>query len=174
MIKHVSTRIAEAAARPRAVESFQETLDSADAFILSARANDTAAEKAKAVPRFTPVELDTVSKSIKEATEWFTATMKKQSSLKPHQDPILKVADVERKAKDIEVEVAKLRKKKVPRKPKVVTPRPPKSSSAPPSEETTIPTEEPVVEPVVEGEPEPVVEGEGEPVVGEGRPKDEL
>ena len=157
LVKHVTIRSAEAAQRPRATDAFKVVLASADAFAASARLNTTASESKKELPRHTTVEIDALAKLAADGRTWFVATVKAQDGKKAHEDPVLRVADLERRAKEIESEVAKLRKKKAPRKPKVVASSSSSSSTAT-SSSASASSDEPAPEATASGE----------------RPKDEL
>ncbi|GAA6008530.1 hypothetical protein JCM11491_004510, partial [Sporobolomyces phaffii] len=115
LVKHVLARSSEASARPALVSQLRQVLESTTAFHASAIANDTAAAAADVPARFTPDELASVTKLVADATAWLDDAVKKQDRLKGHEDPVLKVVDLEKKIKDLEAEVRKLAKKKAPR-----------------------------------------------------------
>ncbi|KAK4701696.1 hypothetical protein P7C70_g4535, partial [Phenoliferia sp. Uapishka_3] len=134
----------KASRRPQAVEALAVILASADVFASSAKLNSTI-DEARGVPtKFTDAEIEGLVKLASDARNWLDENAQRQERLQAYEDPILRVADVERKSKEVENEVGRLRKKKVPKKAKVTSG---KTSSA--------------------GEPAP------EPSVGD-RPKDEL
>lgn len=60
-----------------------------------------------------------MTKLISDAGTWLEDTIKKQAKLKGHEDPVLRVSDLEKKIKEVENEVKKLAKKKIPRAKKV-------------------------------------------------------
>ncbi|KAM0747743.1 actin-like ATPase domain-containing protein [Meredithblackwellia eburnea MCA 4105] len=138
LVKHVVVRSAEAGQRPKAIDAFRIVLASADTFAASAKVNNTAAEAAKEIPKYTQAEIDGLVKMATETRDWFNAVVKKQEGLKPYEDPVLKVSELEKKARDIDTELTKLRKKKTPRKPRVAA-----SSSSSPKAESTAGSERP-------------------------------
>ncbi|KAL8277095.1 hypothetical protein RQP46_010523 [Phenoliferia psychrophenolica] len=123
LIKHVTVRSSEASQRSNAIKAFKLILSTADAFALSARTNTTLSESKKETPRHTLVEIEALTKLSSDAREWLSTQVKSQDSKKAHEDPVLRVAEVERKAREVENEVNKLMKKKAPRKSKVLTPK---------------------------------------------------
>lgn len=157
LVKHVSVRSTEATQRPDAIVAFLTTLSSARDFVTSATANATIAESLKETPRFTTLEIESLSTLVANASEWLEGKLKLQEGVKAHEDAVLRVSDIEKKVKEVESELAKLARKKAPRKAKI-----PKKAKAVKVEE------EPVVEePIPEKESAP----EGEKLE---RAKDEL
>ena len=133
LAKPIISRFEESRDRPAARSSFQAVLAKAEQFVLGARANATQDEADSQMRRHTNEELDGLAASIKSALEWFTQADKKQSVLAANLDPVLKNAELEKRAVDVQTEVDRLAKKKRPRKPKPTT----SSSSASPSETST-------------------------------------
>ncbi|BGP43196.1 lumenal Hsp70 protein [Rhodotorula kratochvilovae] len=123
LVKHILSRSTEALARPAALASLHSTLTSASAFLADARKNATAAAAADAdaPARFTPDELDKLDALLKETRAWVEDADARQAKLRAHEDPVVRVAEVEKKEKEVEREVAKLEKKKVPRRRKAGT-----------------------------------------------------
>lgn len=153
LVKHVTVRSAEAAQRPRAIDAFKVILGSSDAFAASARYNLSTLAKDE-LPKYTEAELSALEKLSKDAREWFAGAVKKQEALKAWEDPVLKVAEMEKRARELDAEVSKLRKKKAPRKAKVASGKAAKATPVAASESTA-----------EEKKPE---------ATAEGRPKDEL
>lgn len=147
----MTVRSAEANERPRAVDAFNAILLSSDGFLTSAKTNNTVAEKKKDLPKYTPEELESFAKLKTEAAAWFHPLVKKQEGLKSHEDPVLRVADLEKKAKEIQAEMGKLLRKKAPRKPKVKASSSSSTSTSSSSTASGTATEEAVPEPT-EGE----------------------
>lgn len=160
LVKHVSTRSAEASQRPRVIDAFNVVLLAADAFVSSGVTNNTVAEKRNELPKYTMDELKALAKLGADAKEWLVATLKAQEALAKHEDPVLKVADLKRRAKEIDAEMTKLRKKKAPRKPR---------SSASTSTSTAATAAETEVE-----EPTSITSSPVEEPTGGGHKKDEL
>ncbi|GAA5840368.1 hypothetical protein JCM5353_002503, partial [Sporobolomyces roseus] len=116
LVKHVLTRSTEATARPSLISQLRDVITSSTSFHSSAVANNSIADT---VQRFTSDELSNLTKLVSDAATWLEDTIKKQDKLKGHQDPVLRVSDLEKKIKDVENEVKKLAKKKIPRAKKV-------------------------------------------------------
>lgn len=53
---------------------------------------------------------------MQDAQGWLAESEQKQAKVQAHEDPVLRVAQVERKALDVEKELGKLEKKKAPRR----------------------------------------------------------
>ena len=53
---------------------------------------------------------------MQDAQGWLDESEQKQAKVKAHEDPVLRVAQVERKTLDVEKELGKLEKKKAPRR----------------------------------------------------------
>ncbi|GAA6014558.1 hypothetical protein JCM10207_001644 [Rhodosporidiobolus poonsookiae] len=136
VVKHISSRSTEALKRPEIVASLRDTLTSSTSFLASARSNFTANTASDAPQRFTADELDKLDKLVTSTREWLDDSLKKQDKVKPYEDPVVRVADIERKLRDLESEVRKLERKKQPKRRKVAS-----SSSA--SASSTASTEEP-------------------------------
>lgn len=158
-------RSAEASQRPRVIDAFNVVLLAADTFVSSAVTNNTISEKRKEQAKYSIDELEALSKLGADAKEWFETTLKAQQALEKHEDPILKVVDLERRAKEIDAEMTRLRKKKVPRKPKAST-----ASSSSSSSSTVEGEKETKVEEATSSTSSPVEEATG----GGEHKKDEL
>ncbi|GAA5901408.1 hypothetical protein JCM5296_003002 [Sporobolomyces johnsonii] len=117
LVKHILARSTEATERPRLIAQLRDVLGSSTAFLASARANDTAAAAASPPEpqRFTAEELDKLSARLGDSTAWLDEHVKKQERVPGHEDPVLRTAELERRIKDLEAEVARLERKKVPR-----------------------------------------------------------
>ncbi|SCZ94651.1 BZ3500_MvSof-1268-A1-R1_Chr12-3g04022 [Microbotryum saponariae] len=146
LVKLVSNRITEAKCRPASIESLKGTLASVAPFVDAAKKNDSKAE----VPKYTKEEMEGISKMAKDAEEWLAGSKKKQDALKKWDDAVLKCADMDRKVREIEIELTRLRRKKQPRKPRVVK-----------KPEETKETEETKEETKGEAKKEPETGGEG-------------
>ncbi|GAA5940238.1 hypothetical protein JCM3775_004408 [Rhodotorula graminis] len=123
LVKHILSRSTEALARPAALSSLHSTLSTATTFLSSARANATAttASDPDAPQRFTADELDKFEGLVRESQTWVSDVEARQHKLKAHEDPAVRVAEVDKKLKEVERELAKLEKKKVPRRRKAGT-----------------------------------------------------
>lgn len=53
---------------------------------------------------------------MQDAQGWLDESEQKQAKVQAHEDPVLRVAQVERKTLDVEKELGKLEKKKAPRR----------------------------------------------------------
>ncbi|GAA5862012.1 hypothetical protein JCM3774_006140 [Rhodotorula dairenensis] len=118
LVTHILSRSTEALERPVAVDKLRTTLARASSFVTSARENATAlaASDPDAPQRFTSEELASLDKLVRDAQTWLDEAEQKQLQLRAHEDPVLRVAQVERKAQDVEKELVKLEKKKAPRR----------------------------------------------------------
>lgn len=116
LVKGVSSRSSEALLRPALIESFRAGLIEMAEFVTAARANTTASLAIPEPPHYTLVELEAFANMTMEATEWFESTLLAQDAIKVHENPVLKVAELERRFKVIESEYSRLLKKKAPRK----------------------------------------------------------
>ncbi|KWU43807.1 actin-like ATPase domain-containing protein [Rhodotorula sp. JG-1b] len=118
LVQHILSRSTEALERPVAVEKLRSTLSRASLFVSSARENATAlaASDPEAPQRFTSEELASLDKVVQDAQGWLDESEQKQAKVKAHEDPVLRVAQVERKTLDVEKELGKLEKKKAPRR----------------------------------------------------------
>lgn len=108
----------EAITRPEAVKDFRMGLVQAQAFLISATEQlqkDTAASEPS---KYTEAELKTLENSIQSAEKWLEELDKKQQALRKNEDSVLKVAELERRRKDISSQVSILQLKRPPRKPK--------------------------------------------------------
>ncbi|KAM0786120.1 hypothetical protein ACM66B_006930 [Microbotryomycetes sp. NB124-2] len=132
LVKLIQTRADEARARPSLVESLRDSLAQATQFHSSATHNDTLTE----FKRFTVAELDKLSKLVQDSSEWLNEFVKKQDGLKETDDPVLRVADLEKKIKEVGNEVRRLAKKKAPRKVKSRETTTASTSSSDKAEET--------------------------------------
>jgi hypothetical protein len=83
--------------------------------------------------RHTEEELSKLKDLLQKGQEWFTQAKSKQDKLAADLDPVMKRADLQKRAKDLQAELDRLGKKKRPRK--VYTP-PAASSTSTPSEPT--------------------------------------
>ncbi|GAA5956888.1 hypothetical protein JCM8115_003853 [Rhodotorula mucilaginosa] len=118
LVQHILSRSTEALERPVAIDKLRSTLSRASSFATSARENATAlaASDPDAPQRFTSEELASLDKVVQDAQAWLDESEQKQAKVKAHEDPVLRVAQVERKTLDVEKELGKLEKKKAPRR----------------------------------------------------------
>lgn len=58
---------------------------------------------------------------MRDSQTWVADAEARQAKLKAHEDPAVRVAEVDKKLKEVERELAKLEKKKVPRRRKAGT-----------------------------------------------------
>ena len=117
----VTSRIKEASGRSKAITDFRIGMIQAQAFLLSSikqLENDTAAGEPS---KYTELELTTLEGSISSNEKWLSDLEKKQEVLKRHEDPILRIADLERRTKELSAQLAVLKAKRPPRKPKKVS-----------------------------------------------------
>ena len=138
LVNAITSRSAEALARPSALAEFAATLHQAATFHAQAKANDTLALKDGADARFTGAELDAFEKLFRERGVWVDEMRKRQDKVGAHEDPAFRVADVDRKAREIGEERRRLERKKAPRRKRVA------SSSA--AAETPVAEETPKVQ----------------------------
>ncbi|GAA5979281.1 hypothetical protein JCM11641_001981 [Rhodosporidiobolus odoratus] len=141
LVKHITSRSTEALKRPEIVTNLRDLFASSASFLSSARSNFSIAAKAEEVQRFTVEELDKLDKLVSSSREWLEDALKKQGAVKAYEDPVVRVSEMERKVKDLETEVKKLERKKMPRRKKV--PVSSSSSSATASSSSTAAGEEP-------------------------------
>lgn len=120
LVKQINTRSIEATQRPPAIDSLRKTLTTSSTFLASSQANNTLSLAAGDLPRFTDAELESLDTLIKTNREWLDDLVEKQNAVKGFEDPVLRVAELQKREKELDVVVDKLRKKKAPRKPKVV------------------------------------------------------
>ncbi|GAA5862035.1 hypothetical protein JCM8547_001565 [Rhodosporidiobolus lusitaniae] len=132
LVKHITSRSTEALKRPEAVSALRESLATATTFLTEARTNFTTNAASDTPQRFTMEELDKLVKLVSSTRDWLEDGLKKQEKVKPYEDAVIRVAEIERKYKDLQAEVTKLQKKKQPRRKKVVS----SSSSAASSSST--------------------------------------
>ncbi|BGP35161.1 lumenal Hsp70 protein [Rhodotorula toruloides] len=120
LVKHILSRSTEAVARPAAVSSLRDQLAKTSTFLSTARADAAALTKSDptAPQRFTTGELDSLDKLVKDAQAWLDDALKRQEKLKAHEDPAFKVAEIEKRVKEVERETSRLEKKKQPRRKK--------------------------------------------------------
>ncbi|BGP03268.1 Heat shock protein 70-like protein LHS1 [Rhodotorula toruloides] len=122
LVKHILSRSTEAVARPAAVSQLRDQLTKTSSFLSTARADAAALTKSDptAPQRFTADELDSLDKLVKESQVWLDDALKRQEKVKAHEDPAFKVAEVEKKMKEVERETSRLGKKKQPRRKKAI------------------------------------------------------
>ncbi|BGP27455.1 lumenal Hsp70 protein [Rhodotorula toruloides] len=122
LVKHILSRSTEASERPAAVSSLRDQLSKSSSFLSTARADSAALAKSdpSAPQRFTGDELDSLDKLVRETQAWLDDAVKRQEKVKAYEDPAFKVVEVEKRAKEVERETAKLEKKKMPRRKKAV------------------------------------------------------
>ena len=106
-------------------------------FLSEARENLTASLQPNGPPsRYTPEELESLEKKLKEHESWLNEMVEKQKLVKMNEDPILESSTLKEKVKKLETQLQRLVKKKAP-KPKKVT-----SSASSTSTTTTATTEQ--------------------------------
>lgn len=116
LVKLVSTRSSEALLRPALVSALRSALVEAAEFAYGAKANTTNSLSLAEVPHYTLVELGLLENLTIDATRWFEKTLALQDAVKPFEDPVLRVSEMEKRLNNIGSEMSKLRKKKAPRK----------------------------------------------------------
>lgn len=138
LVKHILSRSTEALARPAAITSLRDALSSASTFVSSARADATAlaASDPEAPQRFTSDELDKLDSLVRDTAAWLADAEARQGRLEGHEDPAVRVAEVDKRQKEVEREVGRLEKKKAPRRRKAGSPRPETVKPEPPAQET--------------------------------------
>lgn len=100
------------------MKEFRIGLVQAQAFLISATEQlkkDTAAEEPS---KYTEKELQTLETSISSAEKWLDEINRKQEGLKKHDDPVLKISELDRRRKDLASQVTILQMKRAPKKPK--------------------------------------------------------
>lgn len=124
-------RLKEAAGRPKAVADLGAGMMQAQTFLTTAKKQlevDTAAGEPS---KYTEVEITTLAKSIDSNEKWLAEVQKSQEALKMHEDPVLRIAELERRTRELSAQVAVLKAKRPPRKPKKTTTTVPSSSESP-------------------------------------------
>jgi hypothetical protein len=144
----VTTRIEEARLLPQAVADFEEALSTARAFhsvisaVESAAASasdddkDAEGETMTTTPgggRFAPGELESFLNSIKTHETWLEGKRGVQEVSRPNEDPVLRTRELERRAREVRDEMAKLSRRKAPPAAK----KPSSSSTSPTSSATS-------------------------------------
>ena len=118
-----TTRIKEAAGRSKAITDFRIGMIQAQAFLMSTSKqleNDTASGEPS---KYTELELTTLEGSISSNESWLSELEKKQAILKRHDDPVLRIAELERRTRELAAQLAVLKAKRPPRKlPKKISP----------------------------------------------------
>lgn len=135
LVQHILSRSTEALQRPALIADLRSALSAASTFVSSARANATALASSDpgAPARFTDDELAKLEGLARETGAWVDDMVKKQDKVAAHEDAVLRVAELEKKLKEVERETDKLAKKKAPRRRKTAASA---STSAQAAEET--------------------------------------
>lgn len=92
------------------------SLLSAQLFERTARQNQTEAKAADEPLRHTDEDLEALGKLLTTEEKWFKELQSAQEALKPFEDPILRRSELERRARNIQAEQARLGRKKAPRR----------------------------------------------------------
>lgn len=109
----------------------------AQAFLISATEQlkkDTAADEPS---KYTEAELKALENSISSTGKWLEELSKKQEGLSKNIDPLLKVSELERRKKDLSVQVTLLQSKRPPKRAKKATTSSASTSATASSEEST-------------------------------------
>ena len=130
LVDAVERRVRERAERPRALDAFHRLAGAAQSFVQLARANMTDAQARDEPLRHTPQELDALASTVSAAVESVKKAEDEQAKLDDTHEPAVRVAELERLGREIDSELARLRRKKAPRK------RPATTASSSTSEET--------------------------------------
>lgn len=109
--------------------------------------------------KWTPDELDSLEKTLKEHEKWLNEWVEKQRSVKSFEDPVIETMEMKARAKTLETQLFKLVKRKIPKVKKTTTKKEEqetrkedgKSTTASVTETTTA-TTSPTTTPVVEEE----------------------
>jgi hypothetical protein len=101
------------------------TLTAAQSFHEAAQHNFTTELAENNLTRHTEDELTKFKDLVSKTQDWFAQAKTKQEKLAPNLEPILRKAELQRRAKEVQAELERLGKKKRPRKPYT----PPSSSS---------------------------------------------
>ncbi|GJN93779.1 hypothetical protein Rhopal_006837-T1 [Rhodotorula paludigena] len=135
LVQHILSRSTEALQRPALIADLRSAVLAASTFVSSARANATALASSDpgAPARFTDDELAKLEGLARETGAWVDDMVKKQDKVAAHEDAVLRVAELEKKLKEVERETDKLAKKKAPRRRKTAASA---SASAQAAEET--------------------------------------
>ena len=114
----VTTRISEAGGRTAAVTELRISMITAQAFLISASnqlQDDTAAGEPS---KYTETELKTLETAISSNEKWLADLQKKQDGLKPNEDPVLRISELNRRKKELSTQLAVLQAKRPPRRTK--------------------------------------------------------
>ncbi|PWN41027.1 actin-like ATPase domain-containing protein [Ceraceosorus guamensis] len=158
LIKPIEKRISEQRGRSAAITRLTSAMQDTHAFVSAARQNLTEALAAGQGSKYTVADLDTLEAQLKKDEKWYKDGETKQAKLSLEDDPVLKIADLEKRAKKLRDTIKRLSTRRIPKT------RPPKKSSAapPPSEPSASPGAESEQmfppsqqEPASEPEPEP-------------------
>ncbi|GAA6001699.1 uncharacterized protein JCM10292_004998 [Rhodotorula paludigena] len=139
LVQHILSRSTEALQRPALIADLRSAVSAASTFVSSARANATALASSDpgAPARFADDELAKLEGLARETGAWVDDMVKKQDKVAAHEDAVLRVAELEKKLKEVERETDKLAKKKAPRRRKTAASASASAStSAQTSEET--------------------------------------
>ena len=99
-------------------------------FLSEARENLTASLQPNGPPsRYTPEELESLEKTLKEHESWLDEWVEKQKSVKMNEDPVILTTEMKARAKTLENQLVKLMRRR--------TPKPPKKSSSSSSSATS-------------------------------------
>lgn len=122
-------RLKEASGRIKAISELATGMMQAQTFLTVSKNQldkDTAAGEPS---KYTEVELTTLKSAVESNEKWLGEVQKSQAALKMREDPVLRIADLERRTKELSAQVAVLKAKRPPRKPKKTTTAVPSSSS---------------------------------------------
>lgn len=125
-------RVDEATRRPAASAALRATLDDGLQFVAEARANLTAALKAAQSSKYTMTELDSLQNQLEQDRKWLDDGERAQAARKTDENPVVRVSDMERRAKKLRDTLNRLRRRRIAktRAPKKETKEPKASESA--------------------------------------------
>jgi hypoxia up-regulated 1 len=177
----IEKRVVESKNRPGATRSYEDTMQEVADFIATAEKNDTSAGY------FYPEEeVKRTASLVKEWEEWIQSKVEAQSKVKPTDEPVLTVADLEERVQRMKLDLMllKSRRRYVVKETPTPTPTPTPAPTPEPDTEKTKTEEEPKEgskeapkenvkedpkeEPKAEQEPKDAVKGDKEEPVKEG------
>ena len=113
LVDPVRRRASEALRREEAMTELTHALSDAMAFVIEARMNLTAAMKAQEPSKYSMTELDTFENAVEKDFRWLEEGGRAQTKRSAHEDPVLYVDDMEKRAKKARDAVRRFMKRRI-------------------------------------------------------------